>query len=189
MHLQSVPELRIDPSPIGPQIISRRRKTEDLLPNCWLAPEYDALKLHNEMTMLLNGRGGHLEQTYLYLDPSSAAAWYAIASQEVNTLARMLMPIDQLAEVISDEAGAVGLDLIGLGCGDSKDEVRLCQSLLERHSNRNLRRTCSISVSHCSVRPIDMLPRRAWRISCGDCLCHPGQLSQLAALHAASAPT
>jgi len=139
MHLQSVPELRIDPSPIGPQIISRRRHAQDLLPNCWLAPEYDALKLHNEMTMLLNGRGGHLEQTYLYLDPSSAAAWYAIASQEVNTLARMLMPIDQIAEVISDQAGAVGLDVIGLGCGDSKDEVRLCQSLLERHSNRNLR--------------------------------------------------
>jgi hypothetical protein len=32
--------------------------------------------------MLLNGRGGHLEQTYLYLDPSSAAAWCSIAEQE-----------------------------------------------------------------------------------------------------------
>ena len=30
MHLQSVPELRIDPSPIGPQITSRRKQTQDL---------------------------------------------------------------------------------------------------------------------------------------------------------------
>jgi transcriptional regulator with XRE-family HTH domain len=139
MHLQSVPELRIDPSPIGSQITSRRQRSQDLSPNCWLTPEYDALKLHGELTMLLNGRGGHLEQTYLYLDPSSAAAWYAIAEQEVYTLARMLMPMDRVAEQISERAGAVGLDVIGLGCGDGKDEVRLTQCLLERHSNQNLR--------------------------------------------------
>jgi uncharacterized SAM-dependent methyltransferase len=33
----------------------------------------------------------------------------------------------------------VGLDVIGLGCGDGKDEVRLTQSLLEHHKNHNLR--------------------------------------------------
>lgn len=139
MHLQSVPELRIDPSPIGPQITSRRKQMQDLAPNCWLTPEYDALKLHGELTMLLNGRGGNLEQTYLYLDPSSAAAWYSIAEQEVYTLARKLMPMDRIAECIAERAGGVGLDVIGLGCGDGKDEVRLTQSLLERHSNPNLR--------------------------------------------------
>ncbi len=113
--------------------------TPDLAPNCWLTPEYDALKLHGELTMLLNGRGGHLEQTYLYLDPSSAAAWYSIAEQEVYTLARKLMPMDRIAECIAERAGGVGLDVIGLGCGDGKDEVRLTQSLLERHGNPNLR--------------------------------------------------
>ena len=139
MHLQSVPELRIDPSPIGAHITSRRQRTHDLAPNCWLTPEYDALKLHGELTMLLNGRGGHLEQTYLYLDHSSAAAWCSIAEQEVYTVARMRMPIDRVAERISELAGSVGLDVIGLGCGDGKDEVRLTQCLLERHSNQNLR--------------------------------------------------
>jgi len=139
MHLQSVPELRIDPTPIGEHITDRRRLTQDFSPNCWLTPEYDALKLHNEMTMLLNGRGGHLEQTYLYLDPSSAAAWYSIAEQEDYTVSRMLMPLDSVAERIAERAGPVGLDVIGLGCGDGKDEVRLTQCLLERHRNRNLR--------------------------------------------------
>ena len=117
----------------------RDRVQQDFSPNCWLTPEYDALKLHNEMTMLLNGRGGHLEQTYLYLDPSSAAAWYSIAEQQDYTVSRMLMPLDSVAERILERAGSVGLDVIGLGCGDGKDEVRLTQCLLERRRNRNLR--------------------------------------------------
>ena len=50
--------------------------------------------------MLLNGCGGHLEQTYLYLDHSSAAAWCSIAEQEVYKIARTLMPIGRVAERI-----------------------------------------------------------------------------------------
>ena len=107
MHLQSVPELRIDPSPIGDQLTTRRQRSPDLAPNCWLTPEYDALKLHNEMTMLLNGCGGHLEQTYLYLDHSSAAAWCSIAEQEVYKIARTLMPIGRVAERIAELAGRI----------------------------------------------------------------------------------
>jgi hypothetical protein len=77
-----------------------------LSPNCWLTPEYDALKLHGELTMLLNGRGGELEQTYLYLDPSSAADWYAIASHELYTRARMLMPMNRVARAVSRSTSA-----------------------------------------------------------------------------------
>jgi transcriptional regulator with XRE-family HTH domain len=139
MHLQSVPELRIDPSPIGEHLSRRRRRAQDFAPNCWLTPEYDALKLHGELTMVLNGRGGELEQTYLYLDPSSAADWYAIASHELYTRARLLMPMNRVARCISEHVGTLGLDVIGLGCGDGKDEVRLTQSLLEHHRNHNLR--------------------------------------------------
>lgn len=139
MHLQSVPELRIDPSPIGEHITGRRQRVQDFSPNCWLTPEYDALKLHNELTMQLNGRGGHLEQTYLYLDHSSAASWCAIAEQEIYTTARTLMPLGRVAERIAELAGPVGLDVIGLGCGDGKDEVRLSQRLLDVNRRLNLR--------------------------------------------------
>ncbi len=139
MHLQSVPELRIDPSPIGEHLAGRPQRVQDFSPNCWLTPEYDALKLHNELTMQLNGRGGHLEQTYLYLDHSSAAAWCSIAEHEIYTTARNLMPLGRVAERVAELAGPVGLDVIGLGCGDGKDEVRLTQRLLDVHRNRNLR--------------------------------------------------
>ena len=139
MHLQSVPELRIDPSPIGNHIINRRPQTQDFAPNCWLAPEYDALKLHSELTMQLNGRGGHVEQTYLYLEPTSAAAWCSFAEQDSYTRVRASMQLGQVAERIAELAGPVGLDVIGLGCGDGKDEVRLTQRLLEYNQNHNLR--------------------------------------------------
>ena len=80
--------------------------SHDFAPNCWLTPEYDALKLHNDMTMLLNGRGGHIEQTYLYLDPSSAAIWCSIAEQEDYHRLADVDATDAVAERIAD-----GLDL------------------------------------------------------------------------------
>mgnify|MGYP000113652666 CR=1 FL=1 len=139
MHLQSVPELRIDPTPLGGHLAGRQKSGQEFAPNCWLAPEFDALKLHREMTMLLNGRGGHIEQTYLYMDHPSAASWCAIADQEVYTTVRMAMPLGHVAERITELAGPVGLDVIGLGCGDGKDEVRLSECLLEQNRKSNLR--------------------------------------------------
>ena len=137
MHLQSVPELRIETGPPS-YAPGRDYKETGISPNCWLAPEYDALKLHQEMKMQLNGRGGHIEQTYLYLDPISAAAWCSFAEQESYTTRRMAMPLGRVAAQIYESIGGAGLDVIGLGCGDGKDEVRLTQCLLEQ-SNRNLR--------------------------------------------------
>ena len=138
MHLQSVPELRIEASP--PRYASgREAKAIGFAPNCWLAPEYDAIKLHNEMKLQFSGYGGHIEQTYLYLDPISATAWCAFAEQESYTRRRMDMPLGQVAERIQECVGNLGIDLIGLGCGDGKDEVRLTQCLIQQAKNRNLR--------------------------------------------------
>lgn len=137
MHLQSVPELRIETAP--PRLAGRENREAAFAPNCWLAPEYDAIKLHNDMKMQFAGRGGHIEQTYLYLDATSAAAWCAFADQETYTRRRMAMPLGKVAEKIAESVGGVGLDVIGLGCGDGRDEVRLAQCLLEEASSRNLR--------------------------------------------------
>jgi transcriptional regulator with XRE-family HTH domain len=138
MHLQSVPELRIETGP-PKYAAGRDAKEARFAPNCWLAPEFDAIKLHNDMKLQFSGRGGHIEQTYLYLDPNSATAWCAFAEQESYTRRRMGMPLGQVAERILEQVGTVGLDVIGLGCGDGRDEVRLTQCLLEQSPERNLR--------------------------------------------------
>lgn len=138
MHLQSVPELRIETGP--PQYAAgREARASSFAPNCWLAPEYDAIELHNDMKMKFAGRGGNIEQTYLYLDAVSATAWCAFAEQESYTRRRMEMPLGLVAERIAECVGNVGLDVIGLGCGDGRDEVRLAQCLLEQAVSRNLR--------------------------------------------------
>lgn len=137
MHLQSVPELRLETAP--PRLAGRVLREASFAPNCWLAPEYDAIKLHHEMKMQFAGSGGHIEQTYLYLDAISAAAWCAFADQESYTRRRMAMPLGRVAERIAESVGNIGLDVIGLGCGDGRDEVRLAQCLLEGATDRNLR--------------------------------------------------
>ena len=139
MHLQSVPELRIDAGPVAGLVAGKAARARSFTPNCWLAPEFDAIKLHAEMTMQLSGRGGHIEQTYLYLEPSSATAWCAIAEQESYTRVRTAMPFSQVAKRVGDLIGSAGMDLLGLGCGDGKDEIRLTQCLLEQHPGRNMR--------------------------------------------------
>lgn len=130
MHLQSVAELRLETIP--PQYATGREvKASSAAPNCWLAPEYDAIELHNEMKMKFAGLGGNIEQTYLYLDAVSATAWCAFAEQESYARRRMDMPLGRVAERIAECVGNVALDVIGLGCGDGRDEVRLAQCLLE----------------------------------------------------------
>ena len=93
--------------------------------------------------------------------PSSAAAWCSIAEQEVYTISRILMPMDRVAERVAGLAGPVGLDVIGLGCGDGKDEVRLTQCLPEHPKTVTSVCTYSISVSRCAVRSTVTPPRLA----------------------------
>ena len=107
-------------------------------PNLWLAPEFDPIKMVRELEMQLNGRGGHVDQTHLYLDPLSAACWCALAQEEGYTAARVEMPLDRAAAQIGHCAGEAGLDVIGLGPGDGKEEVRLTRHLSESRPDLRL---------------------------------------------------
>lgn len=101
-------------------------------PNAWFAPRYDAAKLFGEMVEMLGGPGGTLEQTYLYLDPQSAADWLAICNSERFTSSwRSACPLDQIAAKIVRQVGKIGLDVVGLGVGDGKNETRLTQAIAE----------------------------------------------------------
>ena len=85
------------------------------------------------MGAVLNGPGGQIEQTYLYLDPQSACDWYALSnSEQYITAYRSKLPLDKVAERILKESKGVGLDVDGLGCGDGKTETELMQRLADR---------------------------------------------------------
>ncbi|MCS6915161.1 MAG: L-histidine N(alpha)-methyltransferase [Myxococcales bacterium] len=126
MRLLAVAELRLG----SENLPGVGRDSEGFAPNCWLAPGFDPIKMIIDLAMQLNGRGGHIEQTHLYLDHMSAACWCALADQEGYAAPDAAMPLDRVARVIRDCIGGAGLDVIGLGPGDGKDEVALVRHLL-----------------------------------------------------------
>jgi transcriptional regulator with XRE-family HTH domain len=105
-------------------------------PNCWIAPGYDPIKMFMDLITLLNGQGGSVEQTYAYLDPKSALAWFSLSNQSnYATLYRETIPFGAVAAKILECTGHTRMDVIALGAGDAKDEVRLVRHLLEQHES------------------------------------------------------
>lgn len=131
MRLLAVTELGLSQSDIP----WRQPSESDLssAPNCWIAPGYDPIKMFVDLITLLNGQGGTIEQTYAYLDPKSALNWFVLSNQSnYATVYRERMPLAELAANLLKSAGHGRLDIIALGAGDGKQEVRLLQHLLEQ---------------------------------------------------------
>ena len=106
-------------------------------PNCWIAPGYDPIKMFMDLITLLNGQGGSIEQTYAYLDPKSALSWFTLSNQSnYTTMYRDPIPFGPMAAEILKSAGHTRMDIIALGAGDAKDEVRLIQHLLEQNDTQ-----------------------------------------------------
>jgi len=131
LRLIAVPELGLTHADVP-----WRQPTEGELsstPNCWIAPGYDPIKMFVELITLLNGQGGSIEQTYAYLDPKSALNWFSLSNQSsYTTLYRERAPLDLLAAKMADRSFHGRMDIIALGAGDGKQEVRLVQNLLEQ---------------------------------------------------------
>lgn len=100
--------------------------------NAWIAPGFHPIELYRSMARTLSGAGGHLEQTYAYFDHASAAAWCAIASQPDYALAHASLPIEAMAEAIAARLGGAPLDLVALGPGDGRLEIRLAAAIAAR---------------------------------------------------------
>ncbi len=100
--------------------------------DAWFTEQYNPMQMARGMASVLNGPGGQIEQTLLYLDPQSAADWYALSnSEQYITAFRSQVPLDKLAERILKASKGVGLDVDGLGCGDGKTETVLMQRLAD----------------------------------------------------------
>lgn len=131
LRLLSVRELGLDANTLPWELTTQ----SDLgtAPNCWIAPGYDSIKMFTDLLDLLEGRGGTVEQTYSYLDHKSALNYYALTNQSSYvTEFRSYMPLPTIGDRILELTGRAGLELIGLGAGDGKQEVLLAQHLLNR---------------------------------------------------------
>lgn len=133
-RLQAIGQLGLAP-PEGSAV----QDDDAFLCNCWIAPEYDSIKLIRELVSRLNGSGGQIEQTHLYIDPASAAAWCNITAQDAWARGKEGLPYRELAREVRQAIGDADLDIIGLGAGQSRDEGRLTQSLLLDEKLTNVR--------------------------------------------------
>src|SRR5262249_6265721 len=112
--------------------IAADSSNDGVVPTSWLASDYDPSQMITTMVEQLNGAGGWLEQTTAYLDYQSAKDWIDISSSPSylesfsNTSA-----LEQVARHIVAESGAGGLDVIALGSGDAKREIKLVEYLLQ----------------------------------------------------------
>lgn len=99
--------------------------------NCWIAPGFSPLTMLRRVQETVNGEGGSLEQSALYLDPLGAAAWCAlIGGRDYHTKFGLTFP-ETAARIHAQTKGAP-LDVIALGCGDGRREVALTLALLDR---------------------------------------------------------
>lgn len=143
-RLASVPALKLHPSDLH-----GATECSDWQPDAWFAPQYNPLQIAREMAATINGPGGQLEQTYLYLDPQSASDWHALCNGERYTTAfRAQIPLDKVAERIIKESRGAGLDVDALGSGDGKTETALVQRLSDLMPSPPDLRMYLLDISH-----------------------------------------
>lgn len=139
LALCSVAELKLVPSEIT-TLPAVREYSYRLAPNWYVSPNFDSVQMLHDFAMQLNGGGGSVEQTYVYLDHKSALDWIQLCNAPGYVAGfRECMPHSGIARRLREVVGQVGLDVIALGPGDGKSEVRLVQQLLEECERPNLR--------------------------------------------------
>ena len=102
----------------------------DWTPNSWFAPRYNPAALQQDLINVLNGPGGQIEQTFLYLEPASANDYLSLCSSApVFVGFRNASPLEQAAHTIGRRFAGHGIDVAGLGSGDGRAECRIAQAL------------------------------------------------------------
>lgn len=108
--------------------------------NCFVAPDYGLFELWLDFRRQLNTEGGHIEQTYLYLEPEAAYAYLEACNHTRFMVAHHVnMPLEAMVGSIWKAADSDVVDVVALGTGDAQQEVRLVRHLLERSPRLRLR--------------------------------------------------
>lgn len=143
--------LALAPLNLRPEDLHSESSQPGVVPTIWAAPHYEPRQLIAELVDRLNGSGCALEQTTAYLDYQSASDWLATCNAP-NYLAAFsnTSALEAAAARIADQCGAGGIDLIAIGCGDAKREVKLAECLLAHTARRNIQdiRVFLLDISH-----------------------------------------
>jgi hypothetical protein len=134
-----VAELKLVPPEVTTLPVAREHSHRSA-PNWYMSPGFDSVTMMSELNQQINGSGGTIEQTYVYLDPQSALDWIstlqlaALCSCDSREFA-----LRGCCQEAHELIGGAGIDLIALGPGDGKSEVRLAQQIHEECERPNMR--------------------------------------------------
>lgn len=104
----------------------------DWRPNSWVPQGYAPVQMTRDLIQLVNGPGGSIEQTYLYIDGQGAADWLSICSTDsFGESYRKTRPLEAVSAEIAKLVRPMPLDINALGPGDGKSEVALVEHLLD----------------------------------------------------------
>lgn len=135
--LSKLPELNLSLAELGAVLglamVSERDQLSQMLVD--LDPKCDTLLLARELMDRLEGTASHIPQTYLYIDPKSAECWCSNVNQASYLAFLLALPLDSVAETIASHTKE-DLDVIGLGCGDAREEIRTIQHLRQRTAGK-----------------------------------------------------
>ncbi len=92
LTLCAVPELKLVPSALGVHDTGREGGAR-VAPNWYVPPGFDAVQMINDLGQQLNGSGGNIEQTHVYLDHKSALDWIALCNSGYVAAAREATPL------------------------------------------------------------------------------------------------
>ena len=139
LALCSVADLKLVPSEVT-MLPAIRESSHKHAPNWYVSPGFDSVQMMADLAQQLNGGGGSIEQTYVYLDHKSASDWIQLCNMpSYVSMYRESFPHSQAAELLRELTGNVGLDVIALGPGDGKTEVRLVEHILEEGERPSVR--------------------------------------------------
>lgn len=99
--------------------------------NCLILPNVSLLTRIQMLEKLLQGCGGHIDHSCLYIDAKGAAAWQALVNQSDLSESQKSIPTQSMAEQIASLV-ASDLDVLALGSGTAKHEVALVRALSRR---------------------------------------------------------
>lgn len=130
LSLCAVPELKLVPHALS-SLSANQSGGARVTPNWYMSPGFDSVQMIADLAQQLSGGGGDIEQTHVYMDHKSALDWIALCNDPAYTATfRDILPLGPAAQRLREVSGQVGLDVIALGPGDGKNEVRLVQHLL-----------------------------------------------------------
>ena len=106
----------------------------------WVDPAFDPIQMHCDLLHLLNnGDGGHIEQSFKYMDTAGAYNWLSFVRQADYAATVDSMPLRDIALRLNEISRHRGVDIIGLGSGTAVHEVRLVNHMLSQgHKNVRL---------------------------------------------------